>query len=298
MSNPALFSIVALIWGTTWIAITYQLGETNPILSVAVRFALAAVILGGFCVLRGLSLRLPKHLQIKMAAAGLCLYGFEYSLLYLSQQYIVSALVALMSSGMIYVNVVLRRVILKKPIRMEVVIGAAFGMLGIGLIFYPEFAHIKADTLLVFGIALALASFLFAGLGNVLSERILDYGTPVIQMNFWAMSYGTLGIFCFALVSDVQWVLPTRWEYYLALTYLTVFGSVIAFGAYMKLIRQMGSDKTAYVVLVYPIVALSVSTVFEGYQWYLISLLGVVFVLLGNAIAMGKLPITRISRII
>ncbi|GAC31210.1 DMT family transporter [Paraglaciecola polaris] len=298
MSNPALFSIVALIWGTTWIAITYQLGETNPILSVAVRFALAAVILGGFCVLRGLSLRLPKHLHIKMAAAGLCLYGFEYSLLYLSQQYIVSALVALMSSGMIYVNVVLRRVILKKPIRMEVVIGAAFGMLGIGLIFYPEFAHIKADTLLVFGIALALASFLFAGLGNVLSERILDYGTPVIQMNFWAMSYGTLGIFCFALVSDVQWVLPTRWEYYLALTYLTVFGSVIAFGAYMKLIRQMGSDKTAYVVLVYPIVALSVSTVFEGYQWYLISLLGVVFVLLGNAIAMGKLPITRISRII
>tara|TARA_R110001599_G_scaffold85738_2_gene229894 strand:+ start:11679 stop:12575 length:897 start_codon:yes stop_codon:yes gene_type:complete len=298
LSNPALFSIVALIWGTTWIAITYQLGETNPILSVAVRFALAAVILGGFCVLRGLSLRLPKHLHIKMAAAGLCLYGFEYSLLYLSQQYIVSALVALMSSGMIYVNVVLRRVILKKPIRMEVVIGAAFGMLGIGLIFYPEFAHIKADTLLVFGIALALASFLFAGLGNVLSERILDYGTPVIQMNFWAMSYGTLGIFCFALVSDVQWVLPTRWEYYLALTYLTVFGSVIAFGAYMKLIRQMGSDKTAYVVLVYPIVALSVSTVFEGYQWYLISLLGVVFVLLGNAIAMGKLPITRISRII
>ena len=265
---------------------------------MAVRFALAAVILGGFCVLRGLSLRLPKHLHIKMAAAGLCLYGFEYSLLYLSQQYIVSALVALMSSGMIYVNVVLRRVILKKPIRMEVVIGAAFGMLGIGLIFYPEFAHIKADTLLVFGIALALASFLFAGLGNVLSERILDYGTPVIQMNFWAMSYGTLGIFCFALVSDVQWVLPTRWEYYLALTYLTVFGSVIAFGAYMKLIRQMGSDKTAYVVLVYPIVALSVSTVFEGYQWYLISLLGVVFVLLGNAIAMGKLPITRISRII
>lgn len=298
MSNPALFSIVALIWGTTWIAITYQLGETNPILSVAVRFALAAVILGGFCVLRGLSLRLPKHLHIKMAAAGLCLYGFEYSLLYLSQQYIVSALVALMSSGMIYVNVVLRRVILKKPIRMEVVIGAAFGMLGIGLIFYPEFAHIKADTLLVFGIALALASFLFAGLGNVLSERILDYGTPVIQMNFWAMSYGALGIFSFTLVSDVQWVLPTRWEYYLALTYLTVFGSVIAFGAYMRLIRQMGSDKTAYVVLVYPIVALSVSTVFEGYQWYLISLLGVVFVLLGNAIAMGKLPITRISRII
>ncbi|WP_158772027.1 DMT family transporter [Paraglaciecola sp. L1A13] len=293
MSNSALFSIVSLIWGTTWIAITFQLGEIHPVLSVAIRFSLAAAILGVFCVVKGLSLRLPKHLHIKMAAAGLCFYGLEYSLLYLSQQYIISALVALMSSGMIYINVLLRRVILKKPIRMEVVIGAAFGMFGIGLIFYPEFSQLKADTLLVFGITLALASFLFAGLGNVLSERILDYGTPVVQMNFWAMSYGSIGILAFALVSDIDWVLPTRWEYYLAISYLSIFGSVIAFGAYMKLVRQMGSDKTAYVVLVYPIVALLVSTIFEGYQWYLASLIGVFFVILGNAIAMGKLSIKR-----
>ncbi|WP_339768290.1 DMT family transporter [uncultured Paraglaciecola sp.] len=295
MSNLALFSIVSLIWGTTWIAITFQLGEIHPVLSVAIRFSLAAAILGIFCVVKGLSLRLPKHLHIKMAAAGLCFYGLEYSLLYLSQQYIISALVALMSSGMIYINVLLRRVLLKKPIRMEVVIGAAFGMFGIGLIFYPEFSRLKADTLLVFGITLALASFLFAGLGNVLSERILDYGTPVVQMNFWAMSYGSIGILAFALVSDMDWVLPTRWEYYLAISYLSIFGSVIAFGAYMKLVRQMGSDKTAYVVLVYPIVALLVSTIFEGYQWYLASLIGVFFVILGNAIAMGKLSIKRTS---
>ena len=295
MSNSALFAIVALIWGTTWIAITFQLGEIHPILSVAIRFSLAAAILGIFCAVRGLSLRLPKHLHIKMAAAGLCFYGLEYSLLYLSQQYIISALVALMSSGMIYINVLLRRVILKKPIRMEVVVGAAFGMLGIGLIFYPEFSQLKADTLLVFGITLALTSFLFAGLGNVLSERILDYGTPVVQMNFWAMSYGSISILAFALVSDIDWVLPTRWEYYLAISYLSIFGSVIAFGAYMKLVRQMGSDKTAYVVLVYPIVALLVSTIFEGYQWYLASLIGVFFVILGNAIAMGKLLIKRTS---
>jgi len=295
LSNSVLFSTVALIWGTTWIAITFQLGEINPILSVAIRFTLAAAILGGYCVLKGLSLRLPLHLHIKMASAGLCLYGLEYSLLYLSQQYIISALVALMSSGMIYINVVLRRVILKKPIRMEVVIGAAFGMLGMGFIFYPEFSQVQADTVLALGIALALASFLFAGFGNVISERILDHGTPVIQMNFWAMSYGALGIYTFAVLSGAKWSMPSHWQYYAALTYLTLFGSVIAFGAYMKLIRQMGSDKTAYVALVYPIVALIVSTIFEGYQWYFASVLGVLFVILGNAIAMGKLPIKRFS---
>lgn len=291
MSNTVLFSIVSLIWGTTWLAITFQLGELDPILSVAIRFSLAAVTLGGYCIIKGLSLRLPTHLHIKMAVAGLCLYGLEYSLLYLSQQYVISALVAVMSSGMIYINVVLRRVFLKKPIRLEVVLGGAFGMLGMGLIFYPEFSHVQADTVLAFGIALALASFLFAGVGNVISERILDYGTPVIQMNFWAMSYGALGIFSFAIMTDVEWILPTRWQFYLTLIYLTVFGSVIAFGAYMKLIRQMGSDKTAYVALVYPIVALCASTLFEGYQWYLASVLGVLLVIIGNAIAMGKLSL-------
>ncbi|GGZ71439.1 MAG: EamA family transporter [Alteromonadaceae bacterium] len=295
MSNTVLFSMVALIWGTTWIAITFQLGELDPILSVAIRFSLAAVILGGYCLVKGLSLRLPTHLHIKMAAAGLCLYGLEYSLLYLSQQYVISALVAVMSSGMIYINVVLRRVFLKKPIRLEVVLGGAFGMLGMGLIFYPEFSHVQADTVLAFGIALALASFLFAGFGNVISERILDYGTPVIQMNFGAMSYGALGIFSFAFMTDVQWIVPTRWQFYLALMYLTVFGSVIAFGAYMKLIRQMGSDKTAYVALVYPIVALIASTLFEGYQWYLASVLGVLLVIIGNAIAMGKLSLKHLG---
>ena len=72
--------------------------------------------------------------------------------------------------------------------------------------------------------------------------------------------------------------------------YLALFGSVFAFGAYMKLLKQMGADKAAYVVLVYPMVALVISTFFEGYQWSLLSVIGVVIVLIGNAIAMGKIP--------
>jgi drug/metabolite transporter (DMT)-like permease len=291
VTNTQLFTAVVLIWGSTWLAITFQFGEVEPILSVAFRFFLAAMLLGAFCLFKKLSLKLPLHIHFKMAIAGLCLYALDYTLLYQSQQYIISAIVAVMSSCMVYINVVLRRVLLKKPMRREVIIGATCGMVGISLIFMPEFGKIKADHLLILGISFAFVSFFFAGLGNVLSERILDHGTPVIQMNFWAMSYGVLFILCYVLFQDLEWRLPTNPHYYFSMLYLSLFGSVLAFGAYMKLLRQMGSDKAAYVVLVYPIVALLLSTLFEGYQWHLEALIGVCVVLLGNGIAMGKLPL-------
>tara|TARA_R110002153_G_scaffold14376_2_gene52260 strand:- start:16685 stop:17587 length:903 start_codon:yes stop_codon:yes gene_type:complete len=291
LSNPVLFSVVVLIWGSTWLAITYQFGEVDPTLSVAYRFFIAAVILFIYCKIKKLSLSLPRHIHIKMAGVGLCLYTLDYTLLYQSQQYIISAIVALMSSGMVYINVLLRRVLLKKPIRKEVMIGATLGMFGIGLIFLPEFAKVSANQYLLLGISLAFSSFFFASLGNVISERILDHGTPVIQMNFWAMSYGVIFIFSAAMFNGAEFSLPTNPNYYYSMFYLSVFGSVLAFGGYMQLVKQMGSDKAAYVVLVYPIIALILSTIFEGYQWHVEAFIGVAVVLLGNAVAMGKLPL-------
>lgn len=296
MSNLVLFSLVVLIWGSTWIAISFQLGEVDPLLSVGYRFSLAVMLLGLWCWWKKLPLKLPGHIHIKMAAVGLSLYTLDYSMLYASQQYIISALVALMSSCIIYMNVLQRRIFLKKAFRSEVLTGATLGLLGLALIFYPEFDKVKADHLLLLGIGLAIASFYFASVGNVISERILDYGTPVVQMNFWAMAYGQIFIYSAAWFSGAKFVLPSQTEYYISLVYLAVFGSVLAFGAYMKLLQQMGSDKASFVVLVYPLVALLISTLFEGYQWSLAAILGVVAILAGNAIAMDKLPVFIKSR--
>ena len=293
MSNTSLFIACVFIWGSTWIAITFQLGEVSPVLSVAYRFTLASLMLGAFCVWRKLPMKLPGHVHIKMAMVGLCLYTLDYSFLYESQKYIVSAVVALMSSCIIYINVVLRRLLLNKPIRFPVVLGATLGLVGMVMIFLPEFSKVSTDGLLSLGITLALISFFFASLGNVISERILDHGTPVIQMNFWAMTYGLVFLYSSAWFSGAEFVLPESADYYWSLLYLALFGSVLAFGAYMKLVQQIGSDKAAYVVLMYPIVALLLSTLFEGYVWTVQALIGVLIVLLGNAVAMEKLPLPQ-----
>lgn len=288
MNNTLLFGTCCLIWGSTWIAITYQVGNAPELVAVAWRYTIAALCLGLYCLVRRLPMRLPLHIHIKMAAVGLFLYTLNYSLLYAAQAHIVSALLALMSSCIIYFNVVLRRVWLGQPIRLEVVIGATLGMAGIGLIFVPEFAKVTMDSALVIGLGIAMLSFFFASVGNVISERILHAGTPVIQMNFYAMSYALVLLYATALLLGQSFTLPVVPSFYMSLGYLGLVGSVLAFGAYMKLVRQIGADRAAYVVLVYPIVALAISTLFEGYTWSAVSAIGVIIVLVGNAVAMGK----------
>jgi drug/metabolite transporter (DMT)-like permease len=247
--------------------------------------------LGLFCMVRGLPFKLPLHIHIKMAGVGFFLYCLNYTLLYMAQAHIISALLALMSSSIIYFNVVLRRWWLKQPIRLEVVVGATFGLAGIICLFVPEFSKVSMDAALAAGLSIAFVSFFSASIGNVISERILTLGTPVIQMNFYAMSYAMVMLYVTAWFTNDILVIPTAPEFYLSLLYLAIFGSVLAFGSYMKLLKQIGADKAAYVVLVYPIVALVISTFFEGYTWSWLSVLGVAVVLVGNAIAMGKVPI-------
>ena len=290
MSNGVLFAICTLIWGSTWISITYQIGHTAETLAVAWRYTLAALCLGLFCTVRGLPFKLPLHIHIKMAGVGFFLYCLNYTLLYMAQAHIISALLALMSSSIIYFNVVLRRWWLKQPIRLEVVVGATFGLAGIICLFVPEFSKVSMDAALAAGLSIAFVSFFSASIGNVISERILTSGTPVIQMNFYAMSYAMMMLYVTAWHTNDTLVIPTAPEFYISLLYLAIFGSVLAFGSYMKLLKQIGADKAAYVVLVYPIVALVISTFFEGYTWSWLSVLGVAVILVGNAIAMGKVP--------
>lgn len=286
--NTLLFIVCSLIWGSTWIALTFQVNETAVMFSVAVRFALAAIIIGAWSLLTGKSLSVPFAHHKLLIVAGVFLYTLDYSFLYAAQQHMISALLAVLSSAVIYFNVALRRIVLGKPLRAEVIIGATIGLVGITLIFAPEFKHMQTQASIVFGLLFATGSFFSASVGNVLSEKILEQKITVTQMNFWAMTYGVMVTFCVVFFSSDDIVIPTNINYYYALLYLAVFGSVFAFAAYMKLLQNIGSDKAAYVVLVYPIVALLISTVFEGYSWSLFSILGVLVVLFGNAIAMGK----------
>lgn len=295
MPNGVLFTLCALIWGTTWIAITYQHGDISPMYSVGFRFALAAALLGLWCWYHKLSLKLPLKTHFVMLGVGCCLYTLDYVFLYFSQQYIVSGILAVLSASVVYFTVMLRTLVLRKPLRGEVLLGATISGAGLYFLFAPEMADIEVGEGLKNGLMLAAVSFFFAAVGNVLSETGLDEDTPVVQFNFFAMSYSLIFTFGYAIISGKPFAIPQEVTWWLSLLYLSLFGSVFAFGAYMKLVKNMGSDKSSNVILVYPLVALVISTLFEDYQWTLIGLIGVFCIMLGNGIAMGKLRLEQLK---
>lgn len=288
-STGFLFAIPALIWGSTWYVITFQIkAPVDPLFSISYRFVLAALLLVGYCLIRGISLRftLKQHRAIFIQA--LCLFGFNYWLTYMSEQYIASGLVALIFSLIIFLNMFFGRLILGTPIRKQVLIGAGLGLIGTVMVFAPDLWDYEANTQTITGILLCLAGVTFASLGNIASAFNQKHKLPVISSNAIGMLYGGLSMFLIAIFTGKTPTFDPSMDYVLSLIYLAIFGSVIAFSFYLTLIGRIGADKAAYALVVVPVIAIAMSMIFEGYQLKLISAFGIVLLLVGNVFALRK----------
>ncbi|MCK5040851.1 MAG: EamA family transporter, partial [Sphingomonadales bacterium] len=115
---------------------------------------------------------------------------------------------------------------------------------------------------------------------------------PVIPTNAWGMLYGSILLASFALITGKPMTFDTSLPYVLSLGYLSVFGTVIAFSAYLLLIDRIGPERAGYFAVLNPVVALTLSTLFENYHWTPEGVLGMVLVLGGNFVVLRKKQIT------
>jgi drug/metabolite transporter (DMT)-like permease len=288
MQNAFLYAITSLIWGSTWIAITFQLGAVAPEASIVYRFALAALVLGVFVLVRKLPMAYSRREHAFIALQGAFLFSFNYILVYLAEQHLPSGLVAIVFSTLIIMNVLLGALLLRNPIRPRVLGGGFLGVAGLILVFSPEIAGLDFSGGRGLGLALSFVGVLSASIGNVIAARNQRSGLPVVQSNALGMAYGAMITLVVALVRGVDFTIDSSPAYLISLAYLVVFGSVIAFGAYLTLIGRMGIDRAAYIGVVFPLVALALSTVFEGLVWNLAALLGVVLVVAGNVLVLSR----------
>jgi drug/metabolite transporter (DMT)-like permease len=293
MQNVAYYLITMLIWGSTWLAIKFQLGVVSPELSIAYRFVLAAIFLFVFSIARRLPLRFNWRQHFYIALQGLLLFSFNYFMVYLAEEHLVSGLVAILFSTIIIANVIFGTVFLKAPVRTRVVVGAFVGILGLILIFAPELNSFNLSSEGILGVILVIASVISASLGNIISARNQRSGLPVIQTNAFGMAYGAALMFALAIFNGAQLTFDPSTSYILSLLYLALFGSVIAFGTYLTLLGRIGPDRAAYVTVLFPVIALALSTLFEGITWSGAQLGGVALVLIGNVIVLTKIGIRR-----
>lgn len=288
MENALLYALTSLIWGSTWIAITFQLGAVAPEASIVYRFALAALVLGVFVLVRRLPMAYTWRQHGFIALQGAFLFSFNYILVYLAEELLTSGLVAIVFSNIIIMNVLLGALFLGNPIRPRVVVGGLLGVAGLALVFSPELVGFDFSGGRASGLALSFVAVLSASIGNIISARNQRAGLPIVQTNALGMAYGTVLTLVIALLRGVDFSFEASPAYVSSLVYLAVFGSVIAFGSYLTLIGRMGVDRAGYIGVVFPLVALGLSTLFEGLAWNLPGLLGVLLVAAGNVLVLSR----------
>ena len=288
MNNTFLYIVTVLIWGSTWLAIEYQLGVVEPEVSIVYRYLIASGVLFIYCKIKGLSLSFKVKDHIYFVLLGLLLFCLNYIFAYRAQIHITSAMAAIAFSMMLWINIVLSRFIFGTRATGRVLFGAALGIVGIVVLFAPQIGAISLSDRVFFGSLLALAGALTASCGNMVSQAAQKRSLPVMETNTWSMFYGAVLTFIVAVVSGHEFNFDATFTYIASLMYLAIFGSVIAFGAYLTLLGRIGAHKAGYATVMFPVVALFLSFAFEGLQPDLAIVIGATLVLLGNSLVLKK----------
>ena len=286
MSTSVLYSLTVLIWGSSWLAIHFQIGVVPPEIAIVYRFVLASTLLVVWCLARGISLRIASRHHPYLALLGFSLFSLNYLLFYYAAFDLATGLLAVIFSTMTVMNIFNSALFLNHRIQKKTVVAVIFGLTGMGLVFWPELATSRAQA--VGAIGMSLVATYLASIGNIVSARNQKHGISVASANAVGMTYGALFLFAFSFLSGAPFVIDTSISFIGSLLFLALFASAIAFGCYLTLVGRIGPENAAYATVLFPIVALALSTWFESYAWQGRTLIGVGLVLMGNVIVLAR----------
>lgn len=288
-----LYAVTVLIWGSTWLAMHWQLGEVSPYWSVAYRFILATLIIMLYCCLTRKNMRFSFKQHRALMIQGVFLFSLNYLFYYIGSQYFMSGLVAVAYASILIMNIVNTRLFFKTPLQHSIIIGALIGLSGLCTIFSGQFHLLVHSThphlsQLLLGLGACLLGTLLASLGNMIFVYNQRHKIPILQSNAYGIFYGTLVLTLIAICSGTPLSFDTQPRYWLALLYLAAFGTVIAFGTYLQLVKRIGAERAAYAFVILPIVSLLLSSIFENFQWTLSTFFGLIMVIIGNILVVMR----------
>lgn len=280
------FLAISLIWGSTWFVITGQIDAAPAPWAVTWRFLLATPAMFGLALVMRSRLTMPARAHWLAVVVGLCQFAGNYNFVYLAELHLTSGIVALMVGMMIVPNSVLGWLVLKQPVTPRFAFGSVIALGGIALLLANEARAVRLGGDVALGTWLALAAMLAASISNIIQAGKTGHSVPLLTLIAWAMLYGTVMDGALAWVLSGPPVLPTSSGFWVGTVYLALAGSVVTFPLYYRLIRDIGAGRAAYHNVLVVIVAMVISTLFEGFEWSLFAALGCVLALVGLLIAL------------
>lgn len=284
----ALYAVTLIVWSTGWIGIKLQVGVVPVWQSAFYRFLIAVAVMFAWVWLSRRRARFAASLHLRFAALGVFMFSSNFILFYYAAQYVTSGLLAVVFSLVTVLNPINAAIFLNQRIERSALMGALIGIAGIALIYWPETSRPGTGVEAVYGLAAACAGTLAFSLGNIVAFGLHRQGLPVVSTNAWAMLYGTLiqGAFVFAVGGPL--VFDTGPVYVGALVAVAIFSTVVAMASYLSLVRRIGPGRAGYATVMFPIGALVISWLFEGYEWSGIAVAGLALALAGNLFVLGR----------
>jgi len=282
------FAIVTLIWGSTWLVIRDQVSVAPASWSIAYRFLVAGVAMLGVAALRRERLVLDARGWGFALALGFTQFCLNYDFVYRAEEHLTSGLVATIFALLLVPNALLGRVVLGQRLGVRLLAGSAIAMAGVALLLVHELRadpHGAREAWL--GIGFTVIAILAASVANVLQATPTAKAYPMAAMLAAAMLIGAALDAAVALVLSGPPVIEPRPAYILGVLYLGLFGSAIAFTLYFNVLRVIGPAKAAYASVIVPVIAILLSTLFEGYRWTVLAAAGGVLTLIGLIIALS-----------
>ena len=286
--NIFLFLFVVFCWSPTWYVIKFQLGIVDPILSVAYRFFIAALILFFFTIItkRKMSFRLEDHFWFFLL--GINLFSLNYILFYIANLYLISGIVAVCFSALIFMNILNERIFFQIKATYKTYLASMIGLLGLFVIFNKEIIGFTYSNKIHYGILLGIIATYFASLGNIISLRNSKNNLPIISTLSYAMLYGSIFTFIISVILNKEIIFDISFSYITSLLFLSFVGSVLGFTLYLKLIERIGAGRAGYIGAILPVVALIISTYFENLVWNQSIILGLFLLILGAVLVIHQ----------
>ena len=288
MATLLLYAATVLIWGSTWIMVKYQLGEVAPAASLTYRYFLAGVLVLAGARWFGKQIRLGAREHLWCAAQGGLMFSVNYWLTYLAAEHLTTGIISVFFAGTAATTMGLTALMLRRwPARLDM-IGALMGVVGIALVFWPEVAEVSITGPEIGAAGLILLSVFMFSVGGLVGARNQSSGMPRFATVGWAMVYGGVWMACVTQIRGESFGFELSVDYIASLAWLIVMGSGLVFVLYFTVVERIGAEKASYATVLFPLVALTISTFAEDYQWPEIAVIGVPLALIGNGLVLWK----------
>jgi len=268
MKARLVWLILCGIWGSTWLFIKLGLADLPPITFAGIRFVIACTIL--FSVIRIRRIPLPRARAdwILLATSGILSFGFNYGLVFWGEQYITSGLAALLQATLPAFGLVFAHFHLPaERLTWTKIGGVVLGVFGVGVVFSNQLAVSGRQALA--GCVALILSAMFAAYSNVLVKRFGRHLNPAV-LSAGQMLFGLLLLLSVGIPLEGN---PLKFHWtgmaVIAMFYLAIVGSVIAFLLYYWLVLNMDVTKSMLIALVTPVVAVILGMIVldEEFGW-------------------------------